>query len=458
MGFSRPPFHVPPKELALWVPEDERDYKSWKSRTGNKSASTEDFRNYIIDLNKEFDMEETFENLEIGLHSFRKLANFCSKFPKYSLMEDLERMYVEKDNVIVKDFIMFGDTFLRTHHQTVEEKLTVENSYSEPDVKSYFSAKSEGMEEDDANHIVKEELEVIGTPLTSNVDYLSQVLENDVEKSQFNSDTTVVETNQVDSCMALKDTTMDDLSQVTRLDTITPHTTTPSEKEDKEDKPKHRRKKERRKKRLLKFHEKLVKTSGLPPSRLMEREMLIGKNLESDFEQLAGGGAEFAHGPFPDTRSVPETGTSSPPVPPPMMPAALMPGQTCGVQPHTPAAPPGCGQPLGLMVGTTSGSNLHSPIHQSFNGTTSGTVRWFEARPMEGSSGNGNTFPTPGPVNWSTSGSLNLPALSLFSPPSAWSAILPPYQPKPQPVPQVVTPAYCFHCMQYGAVFTIIPA
>lgn len=228
-----------------------------------------------------------------------------------------------------------------------------------------------------------------------------------------------------------------------------------------------KRKKEKRKERLLKFHQKLVDVSGLPPSRLMQelhtprlssaQGGLNRRSLNKEFEK--GGGAEFAHGPFPDTRSVPETGTSSPLVLPPMMPAALMPGQTCGVQPHTPTAAPGCGQPLGLMAGTTSGSKLDSslsPIHQSFNGTTSGTVRWSEARPMEGSSGNGNTFLTPGPVNWSTSGSLNLPALSLFSPPSAWSAILPPYQ--PQPVPQVVTPAYCFHCMQYGAVFTIIPA
>ena len=119
---------------------------------------------------------------------------------------------------------------------------------------------------------------------------------NDVEKSQFISDTTVVETNQVDSCMALKDTTTEDLSQVTSLDTITPHTATPSEKENKDDKPKQRRKKERRKKeKWLKFHEKLVKTSGLPLIRLMERKMLIGNNLASDFEQLAWVGAEFAH-------------------------------------------------------------------------------------------------------------------------------------------------------------------
>ena len=415
---TRPPYNVPSEQTSSWTKKEVRFYQNWQG--GGKSLTREDYRQFLIDRNTEFDMEDAFSKIESGLQAFETLVACTKQFPNYNLNKDTEEMYVDKEFTIYKDFIKFGVNFIKNYEvkdNETEEKLSVENG------------------EHPMENLIKSEVKV------------------------EENDTTWVETNQVDSCMAMKDTTMDDLSQVTRLDTITPHTTTRSENEDKEDKPKHRRKKERRKKRLLKFQEKLVKTSGLPYSRLMEREILIGKNLASDFEQLAGGGAEFAHGPFPDTRSVPETGTSSPPVPPPMMPAVLMPGQTCGVQPHPPAAPPGCGQPLGLMAGTTSGSNLHSslsPIHQSFTGTTSGTVRWSEARPMEGSSGNGNTIPTPGPVNWSTSGSLNLPALSPFSPPSAWSAILPPYQ--PQPVPQVVTPAYCFHCMQYGAVFTIIPA
>jgi hypothetical protein len=36
-------------------------------------------------------------------------------------MEDLERMYLEKDNVIVKDFIKFGDEFIRTHPTSAAE-------------------------------------------------------------------------------------------------------------------------------------------------------------------------------------------------------------------------------------------------------------------------------------------------------------------------------------------------
>jgi hypothetical protein len=67
---------------------------------------------------------------------------------------------------------------LKNHEVKVnnpEEKLVPENAESEQDKKSDLSAKSKGMEEDAMNHNVKEELEVIGTPLTSNVDYLSQV-------------------------------------------------------------------------------------------------------------------------------------------------------------------------------------------------------------------------------------------------------------------------------------------
>ena len=55
-----------------------------------------------------------------------------------------------------------------------------------------------------------------------------------VELSQCNRDTTEVDPSIVNSCMAVKDTNVEDLSQVT----ITSHTVTPAEKESNEDKPK----------------------------------------------------------------------------------------------------------------------------------------------------------------------------------------------------------------------------
>ena len=415
----RPPFDIPSDQVSSWTKQEVKGYKVWRGK--GSTYTREDYRQFLIDLNKEFDMEEVFNQLEAGLAAFDKLLAFRKQFPNYDMNLDLDKMYETKQSTINKDFIKCGVQFVGSY----DVKENDESEKEESDLVENAGIKSD-------NNINCEEMVGVKDEVTH---------EHSVENENL---------SQVKLSPASSNLNDDEVNKSRHSNNI-------------------KRKKEKRKERLLKFHQKLVDVSGLPPSRLMQelhtprlssaQGGLNRRSLNKEFEN--GGGAEFAYGPFPDTRSVPETGTSSPPVPPPMMPAALMPGQTCGVQPHTPAAPPGCGQPLGLMAGTTSGSNLHSslsPIHQSFNGTTSGTVRWSEARPMEGSSGNGNTFPTPGPVNWSTSGSLNLPALSLFSPPSAWSAILPPYQPKPQPVPQVVTPAYCFHCMQYGAVFTIIPA
>ena len=106
---SRPPYHVPPEDLSLWDIEDE------------KLSTKEEFRKHIIDLNDKFDMEEVFENLEVGLFAFQKRVRFCSEFPKYSLTEDLKRMYVEKDNIIVKDFIQLGDRFARTYQTNLNE-------------------------------------------------------------------------------------------------------------------------------------------------------------------------------------------------------------------------------------------------------------------------------------------------------------------------------------------------
>ena len=52
---------------------------------------------------------------------------------------------------------------------------------------------------------------------------------------------------------------------------------------------KKRRNKEQRQKRLLKFQQNLVKTSGLPPSRLMEQKNsldLFKRNLQDEFANL----------------------------------------------------------------------------------------------------------------------------------------------------------------------------
>ena len=69
---------MPPEELDLWDKEDKRAYRSWKSSKACVIKLTEeDFRNHIIDINNEFDMEDVFDKLEISFEAFEKLVVFC---------------------------------------------------------------------------------------------------------------------------------------------------------------------------------------------------------------------------------------------------------------------------------------------------------------------------------------------------------------------------------------------
>ena len=181
---------------------------------------------------------------------------------------------------------------------------------------------------------------------------------------------------------------------------------------------------------------------------------------------LAGVGSEVIHdgGPEPSLDTRPPPGPEN--VPPPIthnnvsVSPLLMPGQT-GLHPLQPSAPPYHSQPLGQWTGTNSTPtqyNLPSPTPESFTGTTIGTVEWSDARPMTGSSWNSTLFKPTGFQEWSTSGSSHIPALSPSTQSSVWNLLVPPYPTQSTPVPKSGSPAYCFHCMQYGAVFQIVPA
>ena len=236
---SRPPYHVPSEQTSSWTKKEVKFYKNCK---GDGKLSKEDYRQFLISINAEFDMEDAFNKIELGLQAFEKLVACTKQFQNYDINKNAEEMYVDKQDFIYKDFIKCGVDFIKNYEvkvnnpevkvkvENAEEKLAVENAKSKPDEQSEISAKSEGLEEVATNHNVKEELEVVGTPHNSIVDYLSQV------------------------------------------DNRTPTIETPlnSEKENKKKKKKTRNM-EQRQKRLLKFHQKLVKTSGLPPSRLMEQ-------------------------------------------------------------------------------------------------------------------------------------------------------------------------------------------
>jgi hypothetical protein len=122
MDVKRPPFLVPPSDHDLWDEEEDRVYSSWKSRARNCKLSKDDFRAHIIDINNEFDMEDAFE----------KLVAFCSKQPKYSLGKDIEEWYLGKENLIVKDFIKWGENFVRKKLSAeLDEKVEVDEKMVE---------------------------------------------------------------------------------------------------------------------------------------------------------------------------------------------------------------------------------------------------------------------------------------------------------------------------------------
>ena len=44
-----------------------------------------------------------YDNLEIGLEAFKKLIKLISRFPQYDLNDNLDKLYIGKENVHVED-------------------------------------------------------------------------------------------------------------------------------------------------------------------------------------------------------------------------------------------------------------------------------------------------------------------------------------------------------------------
>ena len=116
------------------------------------------------------------------------------RFPGFDLKE-LQDFYDDKNNEHVKDFIKLGAEFVNQLVNQLDTSTT------------------------DKGQVNKEDDKPV------DADYKTEV--TDVELSQSNRDTTEVDPSLVDSCMAAKDTNVEDLSKVT----ITSHTVTPAEKE-----------------------------------------------------------------------------------------------------------------------------------------------------------------------------------------------------------------------------------
>ena len=86
----RPPFIVPPEDVNLWNDHFELDYKKWKSRDINNSNSDKEaYRQSIININTDYNVEEAYDHIEAGLEAFEKLILCTQKFPKFDLDEEL---------------------------------------------------------------------------------------------------------------------------------------------------------------------------------------------------------------------------------------------------------------------------------------------------------------------------------------------------------------------------------
>ena len=403
--------------------------------------------------------QDTLDKIEVGLEAFEKLLAFSNGMSKviknYNVFDDVDESYEKEGPNIVKDFIKVGLDFVRGH--------------PDADTKHEFNFKANTtkhimMAVPQAAPAIDCPTEPGGQPV--HMPDLNQADKSKVQESMFH----LIQVDQKGSLDTFQQTPVYDTNK-RPVETVKEVTEVEITK-----KKKKSCKKDRKQKRLLKFQETLVKTHGLPPSRLM-----VGKNLDSEFEQIARGEAEPASSIGHDTVMVvspykgpPLANDPSPPsypVPPVLMPGQppdqlpAVPGPGYHVPPPAPVPPdrcqvpmPGCSPSFLQVTGTPSSYNqdlMLSSNPQYNRDSTTWPVGWSEARPMMGYRWDGMPLLPSGLPIGSTSGTYNFLALS----PSPQSSIgsVPLYQPQPQPPSPGGSPAYCFHCMQYGAVFTIRP-
>ena len=72
----RPPFIVPSDQVNTWTKKEVKGYKVWLGNGNNYTRL--DYRQFLIDLNTEFDMEEVFNKIEAGFAAFDDLIA-CKK-------------------------------------------------------------------------------------------------------------------------------------------------------------------------------------------------------------------------------------------------------------------------------------------------------------------------------------------------------------------------------------------
>ena len=381
-------YPVPPEDVSLWNDEDKEIFEVWQKWM--PKGTTKKFRKFLGQVKKERD--EIFDLINDGVWGIRRLLAFLQKLPGYDLEGHLE-FYNNEENIAVMNIINLGLNVVQ------DEQLRCG-------------------------------LEVVYADKQPNTVTVKTDVSADHVKDKINVE-------------KVKTESADELSQLSKENNNTP-------KLEQKQKKKKSINKKRREERLLRFQEKLVITSGLPPSRLMKKRLEKAspqgmwnakKNLAGDFEELAvprpanvvGGHSVLpgqpalhvqmpGHSASPPPSSVMMPGQQSCPLSVP----ALIPEQPALAFPFPVLMP---GQQALPFSSLTPGQNSHPQlgfIHE-------------QAVQQTGITSGFDNFSTlySSPVTFV--GDVNSPSSQVY------------------PFPQVGLPAYCFHCLQFGKVFTLNP-
>ena len=103
---------LPPEDLKLWTKDDKEGYGIWKEGK-NKQNTEEDYRKVIIQLNKDYNIEEIYNQVEAGISALERLLDFSKLVPTFDVEKDIEDAYGENIR-IEKDFIKFGLNFVKS--------------------------------------------------------------------------------------------------------------------------------------------------------------------------------------------------------------------------------------------------------------------------------------------------------------------------------------------------------
>jgi hypothetical protein len=255
--------------------------------------------------NADTQFQDTLDKIEVGLEAFEKLLAFSKgmskKIENYDVFDDVDESYKEEGPNIVKDFIKVGLDFVRGHPDA--------DNKSEFNMKVNDTSVTE-LSQFESSHDTTPQVDIINAPANKTAEVSDDCPTEPSGQPE-------VGFNMVDNSIE-----KDEIFHLSQVDTMDTTHRTPLQKEVKlvpeEDKArvvekiqvekvqsskkKKIRKKKKRQERLLNYQENLMKTCGLPPSRLMEEKRPehhvssagdVRKNLSSEFDQHA----DFDPGP-----------------------------------------------------------------------------------------------------------------------------------------------------------------